>query len=64
MGLNVFQYMYSEFWVSCHMVAAKVSGHSCVGIVLDVKEVTLEPVNYSIAVCPTYFILHLLHPKQ
>ena len=30
------------------MLAGKVSGHNCIGIVLSAKEVTLEHVNYSV----------------
>ena len=39
------------------MMASKMSGHSCVGIVLDVKVVTLEPATYLVPGFSTIFYI-------
>ena len=46
------------------IVAVKMSSHCDVSIVFDVKDMTLESINDSVFVCPTYCVWHQLHSKQ
>ena len=58
--LDLFQHISSEFWIRFQIVASKVPSHSCVGIVLNVKKITLEDIYDSVPGLDSVMVLCLV----